>query len=94
MSEGVKELKEALVGVQELALVLVPILKDGVQVSDAPALWAALGSNEELKQKLFAAWEGVSKVPDEAKDLDMAEAMELVALEVSYLPKFLALFKA
>lgn len=91
---GIKELKEALVGVQELSLVLLKHLKDGVQIGqDSAAIFAELLSNEDLKSKLSVAFEGVKHVPAEVKDLSAQEIVELISLELVYVPKFVEALK-
>ena len=49
---GIKELKEALVGVNELAIFIAMRLKDGIGLDDAMAIWSKLSSDEEFKQKM------------------------------------------
>ena len=75
LSLGIKELKEALVGVNELAIFIAMRLKDGIGLDDAMAIWSKLSSDEEFKQKMVAAYDGISQVPAEIKDLDLAEGM-------------------
>lgn len=76
--QGVKETKEALVGLLALALVLAKHFKDGVQGKDFVAIYADVQSSPELKAKLEAAYEGYNLIDDELKDVSLAEAFELL----------------
>lgn len=89
MSVGIKETKEALIAVDEVALILVANLKKGV-FGEFQAFWAALASNEDLKAKLAAAWDTHQQIPAEVGDVDLTEAMDLLMTEASYIPRFLA----
>lgn len=85
-----KEVKEVLVAANEVALVLVKQLKDGVDFGDFQAVYAKITADEEFRSKLAAAYEGVSNVPAEVIDLDLMEAVDLVGVQVSYVPKYIA----
>lgn len=93
MSESVKEVKEAVLGLQELVLVLVPLLKDGVQLGDAVALMGKLQSDANLMAALKNAVDGIGKVPAEVKDLDLSEGMELAMMQIGFIPKLLEALK-
>ena len=93
LSLGIKELKEALVGVNELAIFIAMRLKDGIGLDDAMAIWSKLSSDEEFKQKMVAAYDGISQVPAEIKDLDLAEGIELAVLQAQMLPALIAAMK-
>ena len=94
MEHGVKESKELLVGLNELALLMVKHFKDGFQLSkDVPAIVMELLSNSELKEALSKAAEGVSQVPDEVKDMDANEVLELVMVQVQFVPQILESLK-
>lgn len=91
---GIKETGEALVGVNEVALVLVKQLKDGLQVSDFEVVFQKVVNDVEFKAKLQAAYEGISLVPSEVKDLDLYEAGQLAMVQISYVPKLIEALKA
>lgn len=88
--EGNKELKEALVGFIALASEIAKVSKDGVQVADAAVLFAKL-QEPLVMEKLKLAYEGIEKVPSEAKDLDVGEVLELVG---AVIPEILKLVEA
>lgn len=78
MSE-IKETKELLVGVLALSTLLTKHLKDGLQAQkDFLAVYTEIQTNEELKQKLFDAYEGYGKVKDEVKSLDLSGTFGLI----------------
>lgn len=90
---GNKETKEALVGLNEVALLIGSRFKDGVQFSDFSAFFAALTADAEFKSKMEAAWEGHKSIPTEIKDLDVAEILELVEVQADYVPKLIESMK-
>jgi len=90
---GIKELKEALVGANELTMVLLSQFKDGVQFTDFAALFAKYQTDAELKAKLDAAVSGLGKVPQEVGDLSLTEGLDLAIVQMGYVPKILAALK-
>ena len=91
---GIKETKEALVGVNELSVALIQQFKDGFQpVADVSELYAKLAANPEVSSKLMAAYQDIGKVPAEVKDLDLAEGLELAAVQIAYVPKLVEALK-
>lgn len=77
---GVKETKEALVGVLAVAEVIAKRLKDGVGLDDAMAIVAVISSDEEFKAKMVLAVEGYKAIPEELKDIDLSESVELMVV--------------
>lgn len=91
----IKETKELLIGVNELSLLLVKNLKDGLQVGkDVAAIFTELLSNDDLKAKLEAAYQGVDKVKGEVKDLTLTEGLELVQEQFKYIDDFISVIDA
>lgn len=88
---GVKETKEALVAALKIAPILVKQFQDGAQLSDVSELYAKIWADEGMKVAVMAAYEGYDQIPEEVKDLDAAEVVELLS---SALPEVLALVKA
>lgn len=86
---GVDQTKELLVGVNELSIVLIKHLKDGVQLADAPAILDDLKNNPEVLAKLLAAKDRISEVPAEIKDVDFMEGVQLAMVQAAYVPKIL-----
>jgi hypothetical protein len=79
---AVKETTEAVVGLLNLTIVIAGLLKDGPQWSDAVALVEKFTNDAEFKNSLVQAIDGISKVPDELKNLTVAEALEIVKVLV------------
>lgn len=87
---GIKETKELLVGVNELAIFLVMRLKDGFQLAeDLTAIIQKLQGDPEFMAKMKLAYDGVSLVGEEVKDLDLAEGLDLIMTQAMYVPKIL-----
>lgn len=77
---GIKETSEALAGTLALAAVMVELMKDGVQMSDATALMLKFQSDEKFKKALEDAYAGVNQVPAEMADLDLMEGLALAGV--------------
>lgn len=87
--EGIKETQELLVGINELAVDLTSRFMDGVQLADFSSFYSKLVSDASFKAKLEEAYNSANKIPDEVKDLDVGEGLELVSIQVNYIPKFI-----
>jgi len=92
-TEGIKETKEMLIGVNEVSLSLCEKLKDGIQFQDGVEFYNELTKDEEFKAKVIAAYDGRQKIPAEVKDVDTGEGLELVAVQLEYMPKYVETFK-
>lgn len=90
---GIKESKELLHGLLELSMCLLDVFKDGVQAADAIELFNKITSDEKIKEKFFAAFDGYKHLPAEIKDLDAYESVELIAELIAFVPKFLDALK-
>jgi hypothetical protein len=85
------ETKEALVGLLAITELLASEFKDGVQAADVADIILKITANDDLKKKLLDAYNGIDKVPAEVKDMDIAEAVELLTFAT---PKILDVIKA
>lgn len=85
----VKEMKEVLVAVMAIAKAMASASKDGLDLSD----FASLISNEEVKAAIALAATGVTNVPEEIKDLDLTEGLELVMAVIVEIPALIESFK-
>ena len=74
--KDIKETKELLEGIKLLAISGAKIAKDGIQISDLVHLVDLAKNFEDLKK----AYEGMSEIDEEIKDLQEAELMELGVL--------------
>jgi hypothetical protein len=90
---GIQNTKELFIAMQELSLEIAKLLKDGAQVTDIITFWNDMIANEEMKAKLIAAVDGYKELPAEIKDIDINEAVELAAIAIAFIPKFVALIK-
>ena len=90
---GIKETKEALIGMNEFTLLLFKHLADGFDLSDPYAVWDELKSKPELMIKFKDAIEGYGKIPAEIADLDYNEGIELGNVQLTYGGKFIDAWK-
>jgi hypothetical protein len=90
---GIKETSEALIGVNETALVLIPLLKDGVQLGDFGAFWDKLKNDPVYKAAMEKAYDNFKAIPAEVSDINMNEALSLVTTQIGYIPKLVNAFK-
>jgi hypothetical protein len=90
---GIQETKEVLIAANELTLVVIKHVKDGIAVSDIPAIVSELIASDSFKLALVDAVKGVTNVPAEIKDIDFAEGMELAKVQLGYVPKLLEALK-
>lgn len=93
MTVGIQETKEVLIAANELTLVVIKHVKDGVAVSDIPAIVSELIASDSFKLALVDAVKGVTNVPAEIKDIDLTEGMELGKVQLAYVPKILEALK-
>jgi hypothetical protein len=90
---GITETKEVLIAVNELSLVVIKHVKDGVSVADLPAIVSELVASDSFKLALVSAVTGITNVPAEVKDIDFTEGMELAKVQLGYVPKLLEALK-
>lgn len=90
---NIKETREVLVAVNELAVFLVERLKDGVGFDDVAAIYDKLKNDEDFKTKMQMAYDNIALVPDEVEDIDIAEGVELATVQLSYVPKYIEALK-
>ena len=92
---GIKETKEVLIALNEIGLVVYPIVKDGVQVyDDMKALIEAILSNSDFRQAIADAVDKVMDVPAEISDIDLQEGIELIGTQLEYLKKLVDVLKS
>ena len=89
-----KETKEAIVAVNEIAILLCQKLKDGFQLTDdVAAIFKKFSEDAEFMAKVKAGYQDMSKVPEEVKVVDIVGAVELVTVQVAYIPKIVEALK-
>lgn len=79
--EGIKELKEAILGLEELIITGKKAAKVGFKIEALQVLMEA-----DLA-KITEGYKGIDKVPAEVKDLDLMEAKEVIELIIQVLNK-------
>jgi hypothetical protein len=72
----VKETKELIAGLLILVKLIEP-LKDGVQLADLAKVIEIMNKNPEIMEKVKLAIDGIALVPQELKDLDLQEGIDL-----------------
>lgn len=90
----VKETNEVLIAVNDLTLELINVFHDGAQLTDITAILSYISSNEDVKKALLAAYENISAVPTELKEISLEDGLDLAATQISFVPKIVAAFKA
>jgi len=85
--------KELLVAVNEVSIFLIARFVDGLGADDAVAIWEKLKNDDEFKTKIMVAYEGYQQIDDELADANLEEGIELVQMQLSYVPKILAALK-
>ncbi len=89
----IKETKEVLVALNEVTLVIAEALKDGFDATeDLVAILNKLVLDEAFKTKIEDAFENISAIGDELKDIDLNEGIELALVQIGYLPRLLDAF--
>lgn len=95
MSTGIKETKEVLVAVNDLSLEFITVFrKEGMTFKGILQVLADLESHQDLKDALSAAFDNVSAVPEEIKDIDLAEGLQLAEVQLSFIPQVMTALKA
>lgn len=89
----VKETKELLTALNEISLILISEFKDGVSVEDIAPIFAKIKANPDLSDKLIELYNKANLIPEELKDLTLAEGVELGLIQLQYVPKFIEALK-
>lgn len=90
---GITESIEAIRALNVVSLLLLKRFRDGVDVDDFVAIWDKLKNDEEFKSVLEAGFDKYSEIPGEVKDIDLGEGLELLNVQIEYLPAILEAFK-
>ena len=75
----VHESKEALIALVALGKCVANLAADGLDLSDLGGLISKFVADQKFRELLEAGVAGMSAIPDELKDIEGAEAVELVA---------------
>ena len=87
-----KEVKDILVGVNEISLLFIERFKDGFQLNDLPAVWDKFHSDTEFHGKLSMAISSVMNFTTDLENITLNDKVDLVTLQLSYLPKIISSF--
>lgn len=90
---GIAETQEMITGLMEVTLVMIEVFKDGAQVTDIMLLWQKIGNDPQMRKYLAESFEGYKKIPAEIKDIDPAEAVQMVTMMAMYVPRILDALK-
>jgi hypothetical protein len=89
----IKETEEALLAINILSIYLIKQFKDGIQISDFMELYAKITSDKDFKAKMMEAYQGIQKIPEELKDLDLQEIIEITSLQLKFIPEIIDAIK-
>lgn len=92
-AHGIKETKEACEALIKLGTFVAIRAKGGLDMADMTALLEKL-KDEEFMAVVKAGVEGIDKVDDEVKDMNMAEGLELAGFVVPKLLSAIQEYKA
>lgn len=84
-TQGIKETRElilALLGPKGLAVLLTKVFKDGFQTSDLVEILTKLSLDPIFREAIS----GIQKLPEEIKDLDLSEGIELAEIALRSIP--------
>lgn len=87
-----KETKEVLVSLNELALIVAKHAKDGLQISDVNAVVSDCIASNEFKKAMSAAVENIAQVPTEIKNRTIGDIIEIILVEADYISKIISIF--
>jgi hypothetical protein len=84
---GTKELQEAIEASMELLGYILELAQDGLTIGDGFDIAQRIATDDAFRGKMLVAMDGMSKIPDEIKDLDMNESVALSMVILSYVPR-------
>lgn len=93
MKRGITELRELLEAIMDLSIACLEEFSDGIQLKDAWAIITKLQASEDFKMSVEKAYQGAIEIPEEVKDLDGEEAIELIMVMLPYIPKLISAAK-
>jgi hypothetical protein len=81
----VQDIKEASVAVVALVKEIQVIAKDGLTPADAGALVLKFATDDAFRTKFRLAFEGLSTIPAEFKEIDMVGGLEIITAVIAEL---------
>ena len=90
---GIKETKEAVIGMMTVGRLVSSVTKDGVQLQDFGTVIKHYNENPEFKKAVDEAYEGFDLIGAEVADLDFKECIELGMVVMAEVPKLVESLK-
>ncbi len=91
---GINETEDVLDAANEIAILIIVILKDGLQYyKDFKTIFEKIRNDEAFRNVLEEAYKNIGAVPDEMGDLDASEIIQLAGIQMKYLPRLLEAVK-
>lgn len=88
-----KNTNELLIAINEILILLITRFKDGLDLKDFPAIWEKITTDEEFKELMRVAYEGVEEIPAECNNMTTEDALQMTILQLQYIPKIMAILK-
>lgn len=82
MTRDIEQTKELIVAIIGIIAVAIKYFRDGIQVSDFANIATELLTDKDFREKILRAFDGLSEIPQELRDLDIAEIIELLVASV------------
>lgn len=93
MAIGIQQTKEAINGILIIATVVAKHLKDGAQASDIVAVFNELAKDPAIVAELNLAVDKILDVPEEIKDIDLSEGLDIAKTVIEKIPALLEALK-
>lgn len=78
--QGIKDTKEAIIGLVVLGVYIAKRAKDGINSDDAADFAQKMLTDSEFREKLQAAIDGFDNIPDELKHIGFAQVLDLATV--------------
>lgn len=82
MTRDIEQTKELIVAIVSIVAVAIKYFGDGIQVTDFANAATELLTDKDVREKILRAFDGLSEIPQELRDLDIAEIIELLVTAV------------
>jgi hypothetical protein len=91
---GIEETKEVIKLGFVLTALIAKEIKDGFQIGDLLSVFNKIQSDEAKKEVIVQALKDIKKVPEEIKDINLTESIELAIFAGKEVPVLLEALKA
>lgn len=86
---GIKETTDMIIALNEIALTLIKVFKDGFKLESFVELWNIYQNDEDLKNKIKAGYDNYQLIPEEISDIDLMESLKLMTIQIEYAQKII-----